>query len=168
MEKGFKTLLNLGRTVIRKERNQGSQDSTDPGRHNDALVIEDDSSSSSELGHEELPPQQQPQLPQLPYVGREDQMSPYPGVSSVEDQRHRAYSISREDTRIPYSAGGVSNSTPSYTPTRSFSTASIATIFSPVSATAPQQHSGQPMLPGFRSLANIASMMQSPPPVTTH
>lgn len=190
MEKGLKTLHNVSRTVTRREQRR---DSHDPADHDDAqhdatavgsryhrgpssLMSHPEDNNPLEgdtlIGDTLIEEPIHPHVSQPSYKTKRDELS-YSRVVGVEEQRLRSYSINAEDR-----PGRYPNSGPiphhSYSPPRSYSTSSSATIFSPVSATAPPPH--QQTLPGISSLDGMDGILharpQMPPilrqPVTTH
>lgn len=185
MEKGLKTLHNVSRTVTRREQRR---DSHDPADQDD---VQHDTTAvgtgyrrgpSSLMSHpEDSNPLEGDTLIEDPihahgsqpsYKTTREELS-YSRVGGVKEQRLRSYSINAEDRPGRYPTSGPIPPH-SYSPPRSYSTSSNASIFSPVSATAPPQH--QQTLPGISSLDGMDGILharpQIPPilrqPVTTH
>lgn len=185
MEKGLKTLLNVSRTVARREQRR---DSHDPADHDDpqheptmggtgyrrgpsSLMSLPEESSNALEGDTLI--EEPPHASHLPYNAMRDDLS-YSRVGAEEKRLH-SYSISGEDRPARYGNGVPIPTHPYNPPSRSYSTSSSATTFTPVSATAPSQH--QQTLPRISSLDGMDGILNArpqippilrPQPVTTH
>lgn len=166
MEKGLKTLQTVGRTASRRESraNLGhdfDSDDISDSRFPPSLRERSRSHQDEEDGFNDSA------------IGPED----HPFVNS------NAFGSSRDDQQqVPYSAGGISNPSPSYSSARSFSNNSNASSslagFTPTVTAAPQfpsSHQQPQTLPSFSAAFGMPSLStvlhHSPhhsPAVTTH
>lgn len=176
MEKGLKTLQNVSRNVTRREHHR---DSHDPADHDDPQYDPimggtgyHSHAEESINGLEGDTLIEEPRhAPQPSYNAMRDELS-YSRVGA-EEKRLQSYSISGEDRPARYGNGAPMPTHPYNTPSRSYSTSSSATTFTPVSATAPPQH--QQTLPRISSLDGMDGILNArpppilrPQPVTTH
>ena len=143
MEKGLKNLTAAGRTASRREvANLG----TSP--YDDNMNIHPTSERKRSLGHS-------------------DEADSFPDNAMVHDLDHPFRTGPQDEhQQTPFSAGGLSSSTPSG---RSFSTSS-STFITPTVSSAAQFSPHQRKLPSFSSTfgAPIHSVIHNLPPVTTH